>query len=85
MTSLTWRSGIRRDSTADRAEPVWRMPARSSQRIVEATPKWPRSTVWFEAVSQTSQPVHRIASASAGGALKIGYVEGAPAPIGCST
>ena len=35
-------------------------------------PAWPLSTEWFEAVSQTSHPVHLMAAASSFGLLKIG-------------
>ena len=52
--------------------PVCATPARSSERIVAATPALPRSRAWFEAVLHASQPVAAIASASAGGALNRG-------------
>jgi hypothetical protein len=52
---------------------------------VAATPNCPLSSVWFDAVSQASHPVHAIARASSAGAFRRGKGEGAPAPIGIST
>jgi hypothetical protein len=75
----------RRDSAAVRKLPVCRIPAASRAAAVDAIPAWPLSAEWFEAVSQTSHPVHLMAAASSFGLLKIGYPVGAPAPMGVST
>ena len=53
-------------------EPVCGTPARRSARRVASIPAWPRSTEWFDAVLQASNPAAWTARASAGGELKRG-------------
>ena len=48
-------------------------------------PACPRSSEWFDAVSQASNPVAFAARAIAGGPLKTGYPAGAAGVSGVST
>ena len=61
FTPLAERNVVFLDAAFDWYEPAWRSPTRFSTLIVVLTPRWPMSSVWFEAVLHASNPAYLIA------------------------